>query len=101
MGGSLTAAFSDLKGLTELRTLVLDWNLITDAGLQDVQGFSQLSYLSIKGAHITDAGLVYLRGLSQLRRLHLEQTLTTDPEVEEAPPSLPDCTVYCWVRIYG
>ena len=63
-----------LEGLTELQLLSLDYDKITDAGLEHVKGLTELEYLSLNGTQITDAGLEHLRGLTQIRKLDLFET---------------------------
>ncbi|OAI56570.1 hypothetical protein AYO49_04030, partial [Verrucomicrobiaceae bacterium SCGC AG-212-N21] len=49
-----------LSGLTELRELTLDNNLITDAGLAFLPALAKLQHLSINGCGMTDEGLSHV-----------------------------------------
>jgi Leucine-rich repeat (LRR) protein len=66
-----------LQGLTNLKSLYIEWSPLTDAGLQHLKRLRTLKILSIRNAKITDKGLGQLKGLTGLRELHLSGTLTT------------------------
>ena len=72
------AGLAHLKGLTELRGLMLTSKRITDAGLAHLKGLSQLRSLSLSNAQVTDAGLVHLKRMSKLETLDLSDTQVTD-----------------------
>ena len=60
-----------LSGLTDLRELTLDNNLITDAGLAFLPKLPKLAHLSLSGCGISDAGLEHLAKLTTLTHLGL------------------------------
>jgi len=84
-----TSVVSDeaLKGLRSnksLKTLYLNNNRITDAGLPHLKRLTQLEELRLGGNRaITDVGLKELRGLKQLRELSLGGTGCTIAAVRE------------------
>ena len=66
------AGLSKIAGLKTLRALELSWNeKTTDAGLTHVEGLAELRSLTLEGNTITDRGLAHLKGLTQLRSLCL------------------------------
>ena len=71
-----------IKGLTELRSLVLNGALISDAGLKQLAGLRRLEFLVLTHVPVTDAGLQYLKGLTQLR-LDLQGTSITDAGLKQ------------------
>ncbi len=68
----------NLRGLSELRELGLNWTDVTDAGLAHLQGCTHLRRLWLKGTKVTNAGLAHLQGCTRLRRLYLNDTKVTD-----------------------
>ena len=50
-----------LKGLTNLQTLILSGSNITDAGLVHLKGMTELQWLSLRKTEITDAGVSGLK----------------------------------------
>ena len=67
MGRQITdAGLAQLKGLTNLQTLELDYTQITDAGLVHLKGLTKLerpniSFFFRKNNQITDAGVASLQ----------------------------------------
>jgi hypothetical protein len=100
------AGLSQLKGLCELRKLVLiragitdeglchlaRWpklrhlslaqNPVTDAGVAHVSGLHELEDLSLFATRVTDEGLAHLAGLDRLQQLCLAETRITDAGLE-------------------
>jgi RNA polymerase sigma factor (sigma-70 family) len=73
-----------LKGLTELRTLVLGQTQIDDNGLTRLSGMTHLADLGLYNSRVTDAGLAQLKSLSgTLRTLSLGGTKVTDAGLKE------------------
>ena len=67
-----------IKGLKQLRTLLL-WNAqLTDVEIEDIKGLSHLQQLNLSTTQLTDTGLEHLNGLHQLTRLALCETRITD-----------------------
>ena len=78
-GGSVTdTALERLRGLTELRRLVLSLTKITDSGLKQLEGLSQLRLLDLGKTQVTDTGLKHLKGLTELHSLRLRGTQVTE-----------------------
>lgn len=70
-------------GLVHLQNLSLTWlNLantsITDSGLEKIKGLHQLKALVINGTKITDSGLIHLKHLTKLSSLWIGNTRVTD-----------------------
>lgn len=76
------AGVAHVEDMSELRTLDLAATRITDHGLEHFKGLRQLQLLSIWGNQITDTGLGCLKTLSQLRTLSLYRTQITDAGLE-------------------
>jgi Leucine-rich repeat (LRR) protein len=72
------AGLTHLKGLPQLRTLILSHSKITDAGLKHLRGLTRLERLYLRDPQFTDAGLENLQGLTQLTVLDLSSTPVTD-----------------------
>ncbi|MFP6610941.1 MAG: hypothetical protein VB835_01430, partial [Pirellulales bacterium] len=68
------AGLEHLKGLTELKELLLYNTKITDAGLEHLKGLTNLELLIIRHTQVTDAGLEHLKGLTELEVLDLSDT---------------------------
>jgi Leucine-rich repeat (LRR) protein len=66
-----------LQGLTNLTTLYIEWQPLTDGGLEHLKGLTTLQELSVRNAKITDKGLAHLQGLTGLKVLRLGGTLIT------------------------
>ncbi len=64
--------------ITSLKSLDLDGNQITSAGLAHLEGLSSLSDLSLSDMNIDDAGLSHLTGLTKLERLNLAGCKVSD-----------------------
>ena len=60
-----------LSQLADLRELILDDNLITDAGLAFLPKLPKLTHLSLRGCNLTDAGLSHLAKQQALTSLNL------------------------------
>jgi hypothetical protein len=82
-----------LKGLVELRCLVLNDTQLTDDGLEHLKGLSQLQVLSLDNTRVTDSGLIHLKALAHLQSLYLQRTHVTEGGVKELQQALPNCTV--------
>ena len=67
------ADLAHLKGLTNLRKLVLD-RCGSDAGLAHLKGLTSLRELSLFQASVSDVGLAHLKGLTNLRTVDLSFT---------------------------
>jgi len=83
-----------LKGLTDLKTLVLSGTKITDAGLEHLKGLPQLQTLYLSGTQITDVGVEHLKGLPQLRWVNLSGARVTDAGVNELEKALPNVVIF-------
>ena len=62
-----------LRGLENLRILILDAGIITDAGMPAIATLPNLIHLRIRQSLITDAGIRAILGLRNLRVLNLPQ----------------------------
>jgi hypothetical protein len=67
-----------LRGLPNLKHLILDYCPITDAGLRHVGRAPSLLSLSLTRTDVTDAGLAELSGVIGLEELRLDETAITD-----------------------
>ena len=76
------ADLEHLRGLKQVRLLLLDSTQVTDAGLEKLKGLKQLEILFLNETKITDAGLVHLKGLKQLKQLSVSGTKITDAGLE-------------------
>ena len=76
------AGLEHLKGLTGLRVLYLDYSQVTDAGLEHLKGMTDLQTLSLRETGITDAALEHLKELTGLVDLNLRDTKVTDAGLE-------------------
>jgi hypothetical protein len=88
------ADVEDLKGLRDLKTLVLCRSRVTDAGLEHLKGLAQLEALGLGSTKVTDAGLEHLKGLAKLQALDLDHTKVTDEGVERFHRTLPNCQIW-------
>jgi hypothetical protein len=71
------AGLANLKELTQLEKLVLGGQAtITDAGMANLAKLRRLEYLWLDGRGITDDGLKHLEGLTQLHELHIGPRLS-------------------------
>ena len=82
-----------LKELKNLKCLDLSGTQITDAGLIHLKRLTNLERLYLQGTQITDAGLVHLEGLTNLERLGVQDTQVTDAGVEKLQRALPNCKI--------
>jgi hypothetical protein len=76
------AGLEHLKGLRQLRMLILGSTQVTDAGLEHLDGLNRLQVLYLMNTQVTDAGLKHLNGLSQLQEFVLSNTRVTDAGLE-------------------
>ena len=84
----------DLKELTCIEGLWLDYMRISDTGLEYLKESKNLELLDLSGNRITDAGLVHLKELTKLHSLTLDGTQVTDEGVERLRKALPNCKIY-------
>jgi len=66
-----------VSGLTQLRTLELRHNELTDADVAHIGRLTQLRHLDLSGNDITDVGATHLERLTRLRNLNLTDTKIT------------------------
>jgi Leucine-rich repeat (LRR) protein len=71
-----------LAGLTKLQVLVLDKNLVDDAGLSALQNVKSLRELYLEQTRVVGPGLASLGGLSNLKVLSLNETKIADAGLE-------------------
>jgi hypothetical protein len=71
-----------LKGLNQLKVLVLHNTRVTDAGLKCLNGLRKLRLLNLDYTEVTDVGLKHLKELNYLRELDLNDTKVTDTGLE-------------------
>ena len=77
-GAKITdASLRELKGLKQLRSLIVGKTPITDAGLAEVSALTSLHQLSLDDTKVTDAGMKALQKLTALQRLDLNGTAVT------------------------
>ena len=82
-----------LRGLTKLQTLDLEFLGLTDAKLVHLKEMNNLQKLSINFTKVTDAGLVHLKGLSNLNVLKITGTRITSAGDDELRQALPNCEI--------
>ena len=88
------AVLEHLKGLGNLRSLVLSQTQITDAGMEHLEGLTGLEELLLTGTQITDDGLEHLKGLTSLKVLEVSGTKVSDDGVSELKQALADVKIY-------
>jgi hypothetical protein len=66
-----------LSGLTDLRELTLDNNLVTDAGLAFLPVLQKLEHLSVNGCGLTDHGLTHVAKQTTLTELRASDNRIT------------------------
>ncbi len=76
-GGAADAELVNIERLTELESLNLASNHITDAGFAHLEGLVRLRSLDLSMTGITDTGLRHLKNLTQLRDLRLASVRVT------------------------
>jgi hypothetical protein len=76
--GVTDAGLVNLKGLTRLQRLYLDNTKVTDVGLVNLKALNELQRLFLISTQVTDAGLVNLKTLNELQLLRLDDTQVTD-----------------------
>ena len=67
-----------VRGLTQLKTLVLHRAKVADADLENLEGLSELESLTLSGTKVTDAGLKHIEGLAKLEKVDVGDTGVTD-----------------------
>jgi hypothetical protein len=79
-----------LSGMTKLRVLVLDKNLVDDAALEHLKNLKGLHELYLEQTRVVGPGLAHLKGLGALTLLSLNETKVTDAGLAnlEGVPSL-------------
>ncbi len=70
-----------IRGLTQLKELMLNGSPIGDEGLSPLAGLTSLQSLQMGGTQITDAGIAHFSTLSNLTTLDLERTRVGDAGV--------------------
>ena len=76
------AGLIHLKDSTKLEEVNFDRAPFTDAGLEQLQGFTDLAAIGLRSTKITDAGLARLAALPKVRLLALSHTGITDAGFE-------------------
>jgi hypothetical protein len=87
------AGLGRLRGLPELRWLVLFYTRITDDGLRQLSNLKRLEVLKIGSPYITDKGVAHLKQLTNLRSLYVNGTAISDIGVAELQRALPRCKI--------
>src|SRR5262249_21453884 len=78
------ALLSSLRGMSKLRTLLLQGDQATDDGLKRIGAITSLEELYIwNGRQVTDAGVAHLKNLKRLKIIHLEGSQVTDVGLAE------------------
>ena len=68
---------------------------VTDTDVENLKGLTQLKELGLNYTSVTDNGLEHLKGLKQLQQLDLRGTTkVTDVGVEKLQQALPNCKIY-------
>jgi hypothetical protein len=96
-GGGLQGLSDDclipIQNLTNLETLTLTGNRITDTGLAKLAGLAKLEALDLDATDVTDAGLVHLQALRQLKTVGLAGTGVTPEGVKKLKSVLPELDI--------
>ena len=82
-----------LKGLPELKVLVLNGDNLTDNGLSHLGQMTRIERLGLVSGRVTDAGLEHFKGLRNLEYLELYLPHVTEEGIEELEKALPNCTI--------
>jgi hypothetical protein len=69
-----SAGLARLKGLTNLKVLLVGASRITDDGLEHLAGLVSLGRLSLNSTSVSDDGLKHLQGLTAIANLDLQYT---------------------------
>jgi internalin A len=91
-------SLADFASLPEIEGLSLQFNHLTDEGLEDVARLEQLTTLWVCGEserknRITDAGLKRLENLKMLTQLGIQNTEVTPHGIEEFLQAVPGCKI--------
>lgn len=92
-GGVTDDALRFLSRLPRLRTLHLEGNPITDAGLTRLGWPVGLTSLNLSGTKTTDAGLLHLAQIASLQELVVLDCAVTASAIKRVRQSLPKCRV--------
>ncbi len=76
------AGLVHLKGLRDLTELYLDQTGVNDGGLKHLEGLTKLTQLRLAATAMTDSGIVHLKGLTNLTELDLRETHVSDAGLE-------------------
>ena len=87
------AGLAHLKGLTSLQKLNLYGTRVTSAGLAHLKGLKNLQELNLIGTQVDDAGLIHLKGLPKLKKLILFNTKVTAAGAKKLEAALPKCSI--------
>jgi hypothetical protein len=82
-----------IRGLTQLETLSLSGNRITDGGLALVVQHPALEYLDLDVTDVTDAGLIQLAAIKQLKSVSLGGTKVTPEGIKKLQAVMPDVEI--------
>jgi hypothetical protein len=88
------SGLAHLQGLAKLRNLMLDGTLVDDEALKHLAGLTQLEHLDLRNTSVTDRGLAHLHGMSQLKTLHLIGTRVTPDGVDRLRQKLPKAGIH-------
>jgi hypothetical protein len=75
--------------LTRAESLNIHDSSLSDSGLVHLKGLTNLRVVLLYRTQVSDAGLVHLKGLTNLSFLQLDGTRVTDVGVEELQRALP------------
>ena len=84
---------SELENMPQLEVLCLEETKITDAGLQQLGGLANLKWLNVSGNQITDAGLACLRQFPLLEVLIVDSCPISQEGARELERALPSTIV--------
>ena len=77
----------------EVSAVIMEKEQVTDGDLEHLKGLKDLKCLVVDGTCITDDGLKHLEGLSQLEVLNLRGTQVTNQGVKRLKQALPNCKI--------
>jgi len=96
VSGGISNVMPKLRGLTEIKSLILSNTQVTDGDTVHLTGLTKLEDLNLTATQITDVGLENLTRMKRLYLLSLDYTNVTAQGVERLSNALPNCEIIWW-----